>query len=99
MEGEFRDPIVQKVEGYRVVTMSGSLYEVLPNHRVCRRLNGQVNPTPRQGPDGQWKPYVNAVRPEVGEPMLFDWDGDGIGCTLTSNAVKVDPATIDYVVP
>lgn len=98
MEGEFRDPIVEKVEGWRIQTYSGSVYEVLPTVQVSRRLSGLVDPTPRQGPDGQWKTYVNKVNPTVGEPMIFDWDGDGIGCTMTSAVTAIEADVIDFSV-
>ena len=94
-EGEFRESVVRQVIGYRVTTFSGSLYEVLPTAKVCRRLHGNVDPTPRQGPDGEWKHFHNRVYIEEGSPMVFDWDGEG-HCTMTSDVVKFEATGVDY---
>ena len=94
-EGEFRASIVKQVIGYVVTTFSGSLYEGLPTAKAVRRLNGNVDPTPRQGPDGEWKRFQNRIYVEEGYPMIFDWDGTG-KCTVTSEVVKFEAKGIDY---
>ncbi len=58
----------------RVSTRSGSRYEVDPAHCRIRRLTGTHDPTPRQGPDGRWKHYVELGGPIEGVPMSIVWD-------------------------
>lgn len=66
-------------------TRSGSVYQVDPEGMRVRRVTGEKEPTPRQGPDGEWKEYKST---SVVEGCLwFDWTGRGNG-TLTSQVVE-----------
>jgi hypothetical protein len=63
-------------------TESGSIYELdKPNNRI-RRLEGVVNPTPRQGPDGEWKTFEHCSPVRKGKGVLIQWEG--VRSTLTS---------------
>lgn len=55
-----------------VLTASGSLYEIDQAGSRIRRLSGQGPGTPRVGPDGEWRAFMEAI-PVVGEPMLIAW--------------------------
>lgn len=57
----------------RFTTISGSLYEVDTTAKKIRRLNGKGDPTPRQGKDGEWQPYLNDITVEKGEPVWIQW--------------------------
>lgn len=74
-----------------------STYELDRENSRIRRLEGLDAPTPRQGPDGEWKTYatltpvVEPVVPSDETPRLsffIDWDGEGHG-TLTSPVQEV----------
>ena len=73
-----------------VRTQSGSVYEI-DDCRV-RRLSGERDPTPRQGPDGEWRTCMGISGPEVGWPMTFMWsvDENVIKATMTSPVVSVE---------
>lgn len=88
-----------------VRTRSGSAYELDEVRRRVRRLSGTHSPTPRQGPDGAWKPYHHVgagtiLGPlgdvAVGFTMMICWmiaDDDGeetMKCTETSVVVGID---------
>lgn len=78
-------------------TISGSVYEVDEVNKQCRRLIGMKDPLPRQGKDGEWKPYIEMVGPRVGEPCVFFWDPEttpafiegGTPATMTSIVVNL----------
>lgn len=76
-------------------TESGSTYEHDPKEKRIRRLEGELQPTPRQGSDGEWKLYGELVGPEVGKSMgiiwRFDIDGQIIArTTITSYVISID---------
>lgn len=60
----------------KFTTASGSVYEVNTDSKQIRRLNGDKDPTPRQGPDGQWRAYEEIFPdpPTVGRPLVIRWD-------------------------
>lgn len=53
-----------------VTTETGSIYELDTENRRVRRMMGSEEPTPREGIDGAWKPYVG-----VG---AIDYDAAGL---------------------
>lgn len=57
----------------RFTTISGSLYEVDQENKKIRRLNGNADPTPRQGKDGEWRGYLNDLHIEVGQSVVIAW--------------------------
>lgn len=57
----------------RFTTVSGSLYEVDQENKKIRRLNGNADPTPRQGKDGEWRGYLNDLHIEVGQSVVIAW--------------------------
>ncbi len=69
-----------------------SIYEIDEANSSVRRLEGVKDPTPRQGPDGEWKTFVGMM--QVLAPgdervsYFFDWDGEGHG-TLTSQVEEI----------
>lgn len=60
----------------KFTTASGSVYEVNTDSKQIRRLNGAKDPTPRQGPDGQWRAYEEILPdpPKVGSSLVIKWD-------------------------
>lgn len=70
-------------------TESGSVYQVDEANSRVRRLLGTNAPTPRQGPDGEWKQYVSLSmwNTEDGKCLWIDWTGHGNG-TVTSRIVE-----------
>lgn len=82
----------------RFTTVTGSRYELKEGEggSYVRRLSntGGTNPTPRQGPDGQWSDCVHCSPPEVGIGCLITWYFDERGgrnvCTLTSAVAEVE---------
>lgn len=66
-----------------------STYEVDEDNKQIRRLTSSHEPTPRQGEDGQWKPYADIFPEDTG--MLIVWEYvDGIAkSTLTSPLVLI----------
>lgn len=79
----------------RFRTATGSTYEVCVDDgggTLARRLSGRGEPTPRFGPDGEWRA---ALRAEVGlgRSAVIVWgaDEDGVGkYTRTSRVVEVE---------
>lgn len=69
------------------VTTENSVYEIDVENLRTRRIKGIEDPTPRQGPDSEWKSYANLQFVDGG--VFFDWDGEGHG-TLTSPIVATD---------
>lgn len=59
----------------KFTTASGSVYEVNTDSKQIRRLNGVKDPTPRQGPDGQWRTYKDLLLAK-GESALIVWGDD-----------------------
>jgi hypothetical protein len=70
-----------------------STYEVDWTNLRVRRMEGQLNPTPRQGPVGEWQ---NALRIGVGwgNCLVFVWRiEDGVAkSTITSQIVSEEAA-------
>lgn len=76
-------------------TASGSAYEVDLDARRIRRVGNAAGhpPTPRQGPDGCWRPFHDLVLVQLpGEDVsiAIAWDGAG-ALTLTSPLATVSP--------
>ena len=62
----------------RFITASGSVYEVNTDSKKIRRLNGQEDPTPRTGKDGQWRGYKEIIPDpiKIGSGVAILWDAD-----------------------
>jgi len=81
----------------KFITRSGSVYEINLEKTKVRRLEGKENPTPRQGPDGEWKEAESISDPVIGKPVFIFWDPKttppkregAIPATMTSNVVEV----------
>lgn len=75
-----------------------STYEIDHDSKRVRRLTGAALPTARQGQDGEWKPFVEAVGLELGQQALFVWGNNPDGslkCTQTGIIVELDAAPIN----
>lgn len=74
----------------KLLTETGSVYELDVIEKRARRLQGVSDPTPRVGQDGVWKKYETLllVTDAVRSMLLIDWTGRGNG-TLTSGIVKL----------
>lgn len=71
-------------------TTSNSKYEIDLEKCQIRRLEGIANPTPRQGPDGEWKRYLTLSDVRVGQEVLIGWELDGVlKATMTSPVTSV----------
>jgi hypothetical protein len=82
----------------RFITKSGSTYEVNETDKQVRRLNGENDPTPRQGKDGEWKPYDTILSGiEIGRSVMIVWTSDiqpppvegSLPTTITSPVIKI----------
>ena len=75
----------------RFKTETSSIYEVDSISNKIRRLEGVANPTPRQGPDGEWKEYLSLDNCNVGQQALITWNIiEGVAkCTQTSLIVEL----------
>jgi hypothetical protein len=83
----------------KFITETGSLYEVDSDNRRIRRMIGVNNPSPRQGKDGEWRPYDTLIL-NLGESACIFWDpkttpllegsGGNIPATITSKVVKIE---------
>jgi hypothetical protein len=77
-------------------TKSNSTYDIDIANKRIRRLNGNNEPQPRQGQDGEWKTYAAILPtiPQVGEILIIFWtkdaplfqgsDKNAKPCTITS---------------
>ncbi len=54
-----------------IFNTQNSAYEV--EEGIIRRLSGVNDPTPYQGPDGEWKEYLSITSVEVGLPVVIHW--------------------------
>ncbi len=74
----------------KFTTASGSVYEVNTDSKQIRRLNGVRDPSPRQGPDGQWRAYEEIFPdpPEVGRPLVIRWGPETALMAETQEIVK-----------
>ena len=76
-------------------TTTGSVYEIDRQANRVRRMAGVKDPTPRQGPDGEWKTFVDCMGVYVGSQALFIWEEvekDGVPImktTATSPIVEI----------
>jgi hypothetical protein len=68
------------------VWTENSIYEISGNR--IRRLNGSFDPTPRQGPDGEWKDFAYISTPKVGEPLKITWALQGQTMFIPSGIEK-----------
>jgi hypothetical protein len=62
----------------KFTTKSGSVYEINTDSKKIRRLKGTEDPTPRQGKDGEWRPYADIFpNPiQVGKGVVIAWGSD-----------------------
>ena len=73
-----------------------STYEVDTIRKFIRRLEGTENPTPRQGPDGEWKQYIDIYSLGVGQSAMIVWnvvaeaEGPTLKTTVTSEIKEID---------
>lgn len=79
-------------ETMRRFRTENSTYEMDTEARLIRRIIGVNPPTPRQGPDGYWRPY-RAVSPlYVGYRVFITYADMAVGKgTITSPVVEVLP--------
>ena len=82
-------------------TASGSTYEVDMEKKQIRRLNGKLDPRPRQGKDGEWKSYASIVNLQVGSAAVIFWNPEttpllegspkeAFPSTVTSKVVSIE---------
>lgn len=69
-----------------------SAYEINLEQSKIRRLNGAVDPTPRQGQDGVWKEYLEVSSIKKGHPVLITWkiEDEVRRVTETSPVVEIE---------
>lgn len=83
-----------------VVTQSGSIYEIEVETVMVRRMSNaqESTPTPRQGPDGEWKAAHSIVVMDDGfsRNLLIMWDDKG-HATRTSPIVVITPNLLPVV--
>ena len=81
----------------KLITETGSNYEVdLESYRL-RRLSGNASPTKNQGEDGEWQSFISISPIRPTQPVLIVWrvdhDEEGLGVILrrtqTSPVVSV----------
>lgn len=75
-----------------------SIYELDQAHSRIRRLAGKTEPSPRQGPDGEWRTYHHISDIAVGLIVIIVWrvrssDGIVIEGTCTSPVAAIIDAT------
>jgi hypothetical protein len=78
----------------KFTTVSGSVYEVNTDSKQIRRLNGAKDPTPRQGPDGQWRTYSDITPINVGSSVAIFWGGETALLAETEEELKDMPGAI-----
>jgi hypothetical protein len=78
----------------KFTTVSGSVYEVNTDSKQIRRLNGSKDPTPRQGPDGQWRSYEDITPINVGASVAIFWSAETALLAETEEALKSMPGAI-----
>ena len=78
----------------KFTTYSGSVYEVNTDSKQIRRLNGVKDPTPRQGPDGQWRTYSDITPIKVGSSVAIFWAGETALLAKTEELLKAVPGII-----
>lgn len=74
-----------------ITTSSRSVYELNRTDRTIRRLGGGEAPTPRQGPDGEWKKLAAECRPVIGQSMLLVWGIEPNGSMLRLKSTVTSP--------
>lgn len=74
----------------KFTTVSGSVYEVNTDSKQIRRLKGAEDPTPRQGPDGQWRAYKDLIpNPvKVGSGVVIMWGTETALLAETEGTLK-----------
>jgi hypothetical protein len=77
-------------------TESGSVYQLDEANQKIRRLSGVNAPTPRQGQDGEWRPYAEVMFIPNGSCLIhWYYDDDPVEgkigrCTMTSKVTKME---------
>lgn len=79
----------------KFVTATGSIYEVNTDSKKIRRLSGVKDPQPRQGNDGEWKPYLDLML-NLGSPAYIFWDSKTT--PLLEGSSFGSPATVTSIV-
>lgn len=76
----------------KFTTASGSKYEVDYAKKQIRRLFGNGEPTPRQGNDNEWKPYLEITDIVNDMPVLIVWgqEDDVLKTTRTNYVISIE---------
>ena len=75
----------------RLITETGSVYELKSDEKLIRRVQGAAPPTPRQGANGDWKPYESiAYRIGVSIFIIWSYDGPIARSTRTSTLISIE---------
>jgi len=74
----------------RTVTTDNSVYQINEADHLIRRVSGVSDPTPRQGTDGQWSPYVRVGRLSDGLLIVWGDNPDGSAATTWTSKVVTD---------
>lgn len=80
-----------------IIHTMNSVYEV--GDKAVRRLNGDSDPTPRQGQDGDWREFLTCTEPKIGESFVIGWRiEDGVlKSTITSMVTKIEEVENDAI--
>ncbi len=54
-------------------TMTRSVYELDEEQKLVRRVTGTRQPQPRQGFDGEWRPYEAVSPVKLGMGVCIEW--------------------------
>lgn len=75
----------------KFITETGSIYEVDESNNKIRRLEGSHDPTPRQGPDGEWKEYLRLSSIQIDKSVIIIWKMEGLVAktTITSHITEI----------
>lgn len=75
----------------KVLTETGSVYEIDAQNKQARRLQGVAAPTSRTGQDGVWKRYERLLlfpSRDARSSLVIDWTGLG-NTTMTSRIERL----------
>lgn len=71
------------------VRTRNSLYEVDRENKRVRRLTSNHDPTPRQGPDGEWTSFEEVVGLQPGVSMVIIWSQeDAVPKTTRTSTIQ-----------
>lgn len=80
----------------KFITETGSVYEVDSDNKRIRRLNGNSDPTIRQGKDGEWKSF-ESIEISVNESAVIFWNPKTTPL-LEGSLPSATPATVTSLV-